>query len=239
MALLVSGNLGRCTDRYDASARFSTLRADVDNVVGNLDYVGVVLDDYDRVALVHQGVEHAEQLAYVLEMQARCRLIENVQRPLCGGPVAGGILGATIGQHFAEQGAKVVLLDLERTREVAEAGYYAVPLTRYGIVAEMTATKRVGMHRYTFPEGEEAAIVIDLENGGCWDESTETFMHAEGKNRIVGYRYSKGWAKNQRIYFAAEFAKPFDSFELKGYKDMYGRASVSYTHLTLPTILLV
>ena len=117
----------------------------------------------------------------------------------------------------------------DRTQEVVKPGYYAVPLTRYGIKAEMTATARVGLHRYTFPASQEAALVFDLQNGGCWDDPTETFMQAEGNNRIVGYRYSKGWAKNQRIYFAAEFAKPFDSFELKGFKDMYGRASFTTT----------
>ena len=100
----------------------------------------------------------------------------------------------------------------DRTQEVAKVGYYSVPLTRYGIKAEVTATARVGLHRYTFPEAADAALVIDLENGGCWDASTETFMEAEGNNRVVGYRYSKGWARNQRIYFVAEFAKPFDSF---------------------------
>ena len=111
----------------------------------------------------------------------------------------------------------------------ARPGYYSVPLTRYGVKAEMTATARVGMHRYTFPASEEAALVIDLENGGCWDKTTEAFMQAEGNSRIVGYRYSKGWAKNQRVYFVAEFAKPFDSFELKGKEKMYGRASFTTT----------
>lgn len=117
----------------------------------------------------------------------------------------------------------------DRTKEIAKPGYYAVPLTRYDINAEVTATARVGFHRYTYPESENAALVFDLENGGCWDESTETSMQAEGNNRIVGYRYSKGWAKNQKIYFAAEFSKPFDSFELHGYKNMYGRASFTTT----------
>ena len=117
----------------------------------------------------------------------------------------------------------------DRTQELAEVGYYSVPLTRYGIKAEVTATARVGLHRYTFPEAADAALVIDLQNGGCWDASTETFMEAEGNNRVVGYRYSKGWAKNQRIFFVAEFAKPFDSFELKGKNDMYGRASFGTT----------
>ena len=113
----------------------------------------------------------------------------------------------------------------DRTQEVAKPGYYAVPLTRYGIKAEVTATARVGVHRYTFPAAQDAAIVIDLENGGCWDKTTEAAMNAEGTNVVVGYRYSTGWAKNQKIYFAAEFSKPFEKFELAGANNMYGRAS--------------
>lgn len=115
----------------------------------------------------------------------------------------------------------------DRTQEIARPGYYSVPLTRYGIKAEMTATARTGLHRYTFPQSDEAAIVIDLENGGCWDSPTATFMKAEGDRRIVGYRHSRGWARDQRVYFVAEFSKPFKSFELKGEKNMYGRAAFS------------
>lgn len=115
----------------------------------------------------------------------------------------------------------------DRTQEIARPGYYSVPLTRYGIKAEMTATARTGLHRYTFPQSDEAAIVIDLENGGCWDSPTATFMKTEGDRRIVGYRHSRGWARDQRVYFVAEFSKPFKSFELKGEKKMYGRAAFS------------
>lgn len=113
----------------------------------------------------------------------------------------------------------------DRTKEIAQPGYYRVPLTRYGIDAELTATNRVGMHRYTFPASDSAAIVFDLQNGGCWDRPTETSMVAEGNNRIVGSRFSSGWANNQKVYFVAEFSKPFDSFELNGPDNLYGRAS--------------
>ncbi len=113
----------------------------------------------------------------------------------------------------------------DRTQEIAEAGYYAVPLTRYGIKAELTATSRVGMHRYTFPEATDAAIVIDLQNGGCWDRTTEAFMQAEGDNRIVGYRRSRGWAADQHVYFVAELSKPFSNFTLNGPDNLYGRIS--------------
>lgn len=113
----------------------------------------------------------------------------------------------------------------DRSTEHSVPGYYAISLPRYNVTAELTATNRVGLHRYTFPESEEAAIVFDLENGGCWDKATGTEMKAEGNNRIVGYRNSTGWAKDQKVYFVAEFSKPFDSFELKGQDNMYGRAS--------------
>ncbi len=111
----------------------------------------------------------------------------------------------------------------DRSKEVARPGYYSVPVVRYGVLAEMSATSRVGYHRYTFPESEQAALVIDLQNGGCWDSVTESHMEVVGDNRIEGYRYSSGWAKDQKVYFVAEFSRPFQSFEV--HSTHYGRAS--------------
>ena len=111
----------------------------------------------------------------------------------------------------------------DRSREVVRPGYYSVPLVRYGVTAELTATRRVGFHRYTFPAAEDAAVVFDLENGGCWDKATETHLEAEGDRTVTGWRHSTGWAKDQRVYFVAEFSEPFERFETVG--DQYGRAS--------------
>ena len=111
----------------------------------------------------------------------------------------------------------------DRTKEVVRPGYYAVPLVRYGVTAEMTATSRVGLHRYTFPASQEAAVVFDLENGGCWDKATETHLEQIDERTITGWRYSTGWARDQKVYFVAEFSKPFASFETVG--EHYGRAS--------------
>ena len=111
----------------------------------------------------------------------------------------------------------------DRTKEIARPGYYSVPLTRYGITAELTATSRVGFHKYTFPASADAAVVFDLENGGCWDKATETHLEQEGDRMITGWRWSTGWAKDQRVYFAAEFSKPFEKFGTIG--DKYARAS--------------
>lgn len=113
----------------------------------------------------------------------------------------------------------------DRRHEIAIPGYYSVPLTRYGITAEMTATARTAFHRYTFPRSKDAAIIVDLQNGGCWDKTTESTMKAEGNRRIVGWRYSRGWANRQKVFFTIEFSKPFTTFELHGDNGMYGRAS--------------
>ena len=77
----------------------------------------------------------------------------------------------------------------DRSKEVAEPGFYSVPLLRYGITAEMTATSRVGLHRFTFPADETSAIVFDLENGGCWDRAYKTEITRVDDHSISGYRF--------------------------------------------------
>ena len=108
----------------------------------------------------------------------------------------------------------------DRSKEVCEPGYYSVPLERYGIVAELTATSRVGFHRYTFPASDDAKLLFDMENGGCWDHVTDTGFEVvkdeNGKIKALGgYRFSTGWAKNQKIFFWAEFSRPAQDFSVK------------------------
>ncbi|MGM9768833.1 MAG: GH92 family glycosyl hydrolase [Candidatus Cryptobacteroides sp.] len=105
----------------------------------------------------------------------------------------------------------------DRTGEVAEPDYYSVPLLRYNVLAEMTATSRVGFHRYTFPASDSTAIVFDLENGGCWDKATDTGIEAEGNDAVKGWRYSRGWARDQKVFFYAKFSKPFESIDTVGH----------------------
>ena len=137
-------------------------------------------------------------------------------------PVTGKVKFARGTQDDPESGAWSIA---DRSQEIVEPGYYSVPLKRYGITAEMTATERVGFHRYTFPESDQAALIFDLENGGCWDKTTQTEIHKVDDRTITGLRYSTGWAKDQRVFFAAKCSKPFTNFELGGEKDMYARLS--------------
>jgi predicted alpha-1,2-mannosidase len=97
----------------------------------------------------------------------------------------------------------------DRQKEIAKAGYYATYLQRYNIGVELTATSRVGLHKYTFPQSDNAGIVFDLVNGQDWDRCRESMIHVVNDHTICGYRYSSGWANDERIYFRAEFSKPF------------------------------
>ncbi|MEQ1923754.1 MAG: GH92 family glycosyl hydrolase, partial [Pyrinomonadaceae bacterium] len=88
--------------------------------------------------------------------------------------------------------------------EIAEPGFYSVLLDD-GVKAELTATQRVGLHRYAFPKGSDAVIRLDL----VWrDKLLGASYKLVGDKRIEGYRRSSSWAKDQTVYFVAEFSKP-------------------------------
>ena len=95
--------------------------------------------------------------------------------------------------------------------EVTKPGYYSVKLDDYAIKVELTASERVGMHRYTFPESEEARIIIDLSEGNS-DNSVETYINQINDTTIEGYRFSKGWAEDQREYFTLLSSKSIYDF---------------------------
>ena len=95
----------------------------------------------------------------------------------------------------------------DRKNEHAEPGYYKVQLDRTDILAELTATEHVGVHRYTFPSNREIEhLVFDLRPR---DKVIQSSMTAVSDREVVGFRESSSWAQNQKIYFAARFSKPF------------------------------
>lgn len=101
----------------------------------------------------------------------------------------------------------------DRSKEVVTPGYYRTHLSRYNVDVELTATKRVSFHKYTFLGNESPAIVFDMVNGGCWDKTTEAVIRVVNDSTVSGYRYSKGWADDQRVFFRAEFSRKFDNVE--------------------------
>ena len=104
------------------------------------------------------------------------------------------------------------------TNEKASPGFYSVKMDN-GIQAAFTATERVGLHQYSFPEGSTPVIRFDMGFRINWDSPTETYIQQLNDSTIVGYRYSKGWAQVQRVYFAARSSVPFTSLHLSNGKD--------------------
>lgn len=98
--------------------------------------------------------------------------------------------------------------------ETAEAGYYKVLLEDYDIEAEMTASTRVGMHRYTFSDNEEAHVILDLMSGiyNYDDKNVWTFVRVENDTLITGFRQTNGWARTRKVFFAMSFDKPIKNY---------------------------
>ena len=95
-------------------------------------------------------------------------------------------------------------------QEEAYAGYYRVKLSDYDIDVELTATERVGVQRYTFPGGD-AAVFLNLKKAMNWDATIDTEIRVVDSCTVEGYRYSAGWARDQRVFFRSRFSRPWDS----------------------------
>ena len=98
--------------------------------------------------------------------------------------------------------------------EVARPGSYSVVLDDYNIKVELAAGVRAAMHRYTFPQDGNAAVILDLKESTLSSEKIyEAWAKVEGDNAISGFRRSGWWAADQYLYFYAEFNKPIKSYE--------------------------
>lgn len=94
--------------------------------------------------------------------------------------------------------------------EKVKPGYYSVDLDSK-VKVELTASERVGYHKYHFPQNSEAHIIIDLKEG-IGDKATDTYIEQVDATTFKGYRFSKGWANDQRLYFAIKISKPVNDF---------------------------
>ncbi len=95
-------------------------------------------------------------------------------------------------------------------REVAEPGYYSVELDRYGVLAEMTSTKRTTIHRFTFPATDEPGIILDMDYSIQHQNNLEMELQQVSDTEMRGWKLTKYWAFDQQIYFDAQFSKSFE-----------------------------
>jgi predicted alpha-1,2-mannosidase len=98
--------------------------------------------------------------------------------------------------------------------ETATPGYYQVFLEDHNVNVELTTTDRTAYHKYTFKEGDEQSVVIDLGFAINWDKAVATSLKVEDRYTISGYRHSTGWAHNQKVFFVAKFSKPIADYNI-------------------------
>ncbi|MGY8920070.1 MAG: GH92 family glycosyl hydrolase, partial [Flavobacteriales bacterium] len=98
-----------------------------------------------------------------------------------------------------------------KNKEINTVGYYKVELERYDIDVELTASERVGFHRYTYPSSDNSRVIIDLGEGSA-DRPTETYLTKVNDTTFQGHRFSSGWASDQREYFTLILSKPVKDF---------------------------
>ncbi len=91
-------------------------------------------------------------------------------------------------------------------KEIAEPGFYKVHLEDTEIDVELTVSERSGIHKYQFAKGEKQIIILDLEHR---DQVLDSKVNLNSKTAISGYRHSKAWATDQRLFFDMEFSKPY------------------------------
>ena len=119
----------------------------------------------------------------------------------------------TLPYNETEEGGLGIHSKFSHQDEEASAGYYRVKLQDYNIHVELTATPRCGVQRYTFPKAE-SMVVLNLKKAMNWDFTMDSQIEVVDSCNIRGYRFSEGWARGQKVYFATRFSKPFKSVEL-------------------------
>jgi len=102
--------------------------------------------------------------------------------------------------------------------EHAEPGYYEVTLADSGVRARLTATMRVGVHQYSYPEGSTQRLIVDLLHGiyNYDGKVLWSSLRVVSDTLVVGFRMTDGWARFNQTYFAISFSKPIVNY---GYED--------------------
>lgn len=134
--------------------------------------------------------------------------------------VGGVLIAATVGELQTVPGDldnpdKGYRSRFDKSDEYATAGYYSVKLKDYNVKAELTATKRVGFHRYTFPMSKESNLIFDIgnklgENGIVKDAGIEYTKEGRVEGYITTYPYYvKKYHENAEVkmYFTAVLSK--------------------------------
>ena len=119
--------------------------------------------------------------------------------------------------------------------EIAQPGYYKVHLDSTNIDVELTVSKRSGMHKYQFPSAKNQYVILELDHR---DELLDYKIQKVNDSTISGFRHSKAWATDQRLFYTIQFSKPIAniSYQDKGaivsknYKYQSKQAAIAFSN---------
>ncbi|MDH5828051.1 GH92 family glycosyl hydrolase [Sphingobacterium faecium] len=115
----------------------------------------------------------------------------------------------------------------KKENEIAQPGFYSVQLDDYQVQANLTATERVGYHQYVYNKSDNAHLFIDLSFKMNWDKTTDSYIKQINDSTFVGYRFSSGWASDQKVYFALRTSVPIQKVQFYDDNDQkFGSSTV-------------
>lgn len=105
--------------------------------------------------------------------------------------------------------------------EKASPGYYAVRLLDHSVDVELTASERVGLHRYRYAAGDEAKVILDLRSSvyNYSGKNLWSTLRLRGDSMITGVRSTRGWAPGRQLFFAIQFSRPMTTHALHNRED--------------------
>ncbi|WP_460220062.1 GH92 family glycosyl hydrolase [Psychroserpens sp. MEBiC05023] len=92
--------------------------------------------------------------------------------------------------------------------EFAQPGFYKVHLDSTNIDVELTTSYRSGIHKYQFPSAQNQFVILDLEHR---DEVLDYKIQKINDSTLSGFRHSKAWATDQRLFYTIQFSEPIKS----------------------------
>ncbi|MBR9914935.1 MAG: glycoside hydrolase family 92 protein [Algicola sp.] len=117
--------------------------------------------------------------------------------------------------------------------EIAEPGFYKVHLDSTNIDVELTVSQRSGIHKYQYPSSTSQFVILDLDHR---DQLLEYKIKKDNDSTISGYRHSKAWATDQRLFYTIQFSQPIksivyedhDEIVSKNYKYQSKKAAIEF-----------
>ncbi len=123
-----------------------------------------------------------------------------------------GDLGDILFLPYTKKSKEKPVATFDKSDEEAKVGYYSVKFNNYDVKTELTATNRVGLHKYHYDTESDKKLLVDIGHilQRTWGHSNVyNELEIINNKTIRGLKHSKGWANNHKVYFYAEFSSPF------------------------------